>query len=316
MDKKITKSAGITIVILLVLSSFLGGYGMFLHHSKKQIVINNEKSNTNKEKFFDNKLWFYTEDGELIGNYECTSDDCDIAKNTVTDGTYKKTFINSTDYVKVIQDRYAFITDDGITFLYDIKTKSAYKTTTYKEVKDYGQGLTNDNVILADMDGNYGVMSFLNMPHMIISFEDNYEFIGLSYEESDDLLNSDYFITLKDGAWNIIDTNDATLTENITEPIIAFNGDVIIIETLNNDNVLIDYNNNEKLDIRFKKLSFTGKYLNCTTNEDTFYVYDLMNNKIISDTFSLAGNEGKTVLEETNLKVYVGNSLRQTIKLS
>ena len=151
---------------------------------------------------------------------------------------------------------------------------------------------------------------------MIISFEDNYEFIGLSYEESDDLLNSDYFITLKDGAWNIIDTNDATLTENITEPIIAFNGDVIIIETLNNDNVLIDYNNNEKLDIRFKKLSFTGKYLNCTTNDDTFYVYDLMNNKVISDTFSLAGNEGKTVLEETNLKVYVGNSLRQTIKLS
>jgi hypothetical protein len=66
----------------------------------------------------------------------------------------------------------------------------------------------------------------------------------------------------------------------------------------------------------FKKLSFTGKYLNCTTNEDTFYVYDLMNNKIISDTFSLAGNEGKTILEETNLKVYIGNSLRQTIKLS
>ena len=41
-----------------------------------------------------------------------------------------------------------------------------------------------------------------------------------------------------------------------------------------------------------------------------------MNNKIISDTFSLAGNEAKTILEETNLKVYVGNSLRQTIKLS
>ena len=289
---------------------------MFLHHSKKQIVINNEKPNTNKEKFFDNKLWFYTEDGELIGNYECISDDCDIAKNTVTDGTYKKTFINSTDYVKVIQDRYAFITDDGITFLYDIKTKSAYKTTTYKEVKDYGQGLTNDNIILADMDGNYGVMSFLNMPHMLIPFTDKYSFLGLSYEESTDLLNSDYYIALKDGNWNIIDTNDATLTANITEPIVAFNGDVIIIETLNNDNVLIDYNNDEKLDIHFKKLSFTGKYLNCTTNDDTFYVYDLMNKKVISDTFSLAGNEGKTVLEETNLKVYVGNSLRQTIKLS
>ena len=154
------------------------------------------------------------------------------------------------------------------------------------------------------------------MPHMIISFEDNYEFIGVSYEEDVDLLNSDYFITLKDGAWNIIDSNDATLTENITEPIVAFNGDVIIIETLNNDNILIDYNSNEKLNIRFKKLSFTGKYLNCTTNDDTFYVYDLMNNKVISDTFSLAGNEGKTVLEEKNLKVYVGNSLRQTIKLS
>ena len=151
---------------------------------------------------------------------------------------------------------------------------------------------------------------------MIISFEDNYEFIGVSYEEDVDLLNSDYFITLKDGAWNIIDSNDATLTENITEPIVAFNGDVIIIETLNNDNILIDYNSNEKLNIRFKKLSFTGKYLNCTTNDDTFYVYDLMNNKVISDTFSLAGNEGKTVLEEKNLKVYVGNSLRQTIKLS
>ena len=289
---------------------------MFLHHSKKQIIINNEKPNTNKEKFFDNKLWFYTDTGELIGNYECISSDCDIAKNTVTDGTYKKTFINSTDYVKVIQDRYAFITDDGITFLYDIKTKSAYKTIPYKEVKDYGKGLTNDNVILADMNGNYGVMSFINMPHMIISFEDNYEFIGVSYEEDVDLLNSDYFITLKDGVWNIIDSNDATLTENITEPIVAFNGDVIIIETLNNDNILIDYNSNEKLNIRFKKLSFTGKYLNCTTNDDTFYVYDLMNNKVISDTFSLAGNEGKTVLEEKNLKVYVGNSLRQTIKLS
>ncbi|MBD9074854.1 hypothetical protein EGP91_02465 [bacterium] len=316
MDKKITKSAGITIVILLVLSSFLGGYGMFLHHSKKQIVINNEKPNTNKEKFFDNKLWFYTEDGELIGNYECTSDDCDIAKNTVTDGTYKKTFINSTDYVKVIQDRYAFITDDGITFLYDIKTKSAYKTIPYKEVKDYGKGLTNDNVILTDSNGNYGVMSFLNMPHMIIPFEDNYEFIGLSYEESDSLLNSDYFITLKDGAWNIIDYNDATLTANITEPIVAFNGDAIILENISNENILVDYNNNEKLSMSYKKLTFTGKYLNCTTHDDTFYVYDLMNNKIISDTFSLSGKDGSTILDEKSLKVYIGNSLRQTIKLS
>ena len=43
MDKRITKSAGITIVILLVLSSFLGGYGMFLHHSKKQIIIKGAK---------------------------------------------------------------------------------------------------------------------------------------------------------------------------------------------------------------------------------------------------------------------------------
>lgn len=317
MNQKIAKSAGITIVIFLVLTSFLGGYGMFLHHSRKQLTTNNEKPNTNKEKFFDNKLWFYTDDGELIGNYSCVTTDCDIAKNKVTDSDYKDSYLPSEDYIKVIQKRYAFINDE-VTFLYDIKTKTAYKASPYKEVKDYGYGLLNDLVIVSNMDGYYGVLSLKNMPFMLIPFDEKYEFIGLSPSViTNNVLSSDYFLTLKDKRWDVIDTNEAVLTENITDPIVDFNGEFLILEKNKESYVLTDYNNNDKLSEEFKSLSFTGKYLNCTTHDNTFYVYDVKENKQISRTYSLEdGEETSSVIEDKKLKVYVGPSLKETINLS
>ena len=316
MNKKIANSAAITIVIFLVLSSFLGGYGMFLHHSKKEITTTNEKPNLNKDKFFDNKLWFYTDDGELIGNYNCLTGTCDIAKNNVTDKAYQKDSYSKEDYVKVIQKRYAFITD-GNTFLYDIKTKTSYKANSYREVKDYGIGLANDLVIVSNEEGYYGVMSLKDNPYMVISFDEKYEFIGLPNKEENGSLISDYFITLKENDWNIVDLNGAVLTENIHYPIVDFNGDFAIIIDEDNSYLLVDYNNTDKLEENFKNLSFTGKYLNCTTKDNAFYVYDVKENKRISNLFVLNNEEeGSSVLEAKKLKVYVNDVLKETINLS
>lgn len=307
MDKKVQKGALILIIILLIIFVPLAGLGLYFRFSGP--VESPVKENVGKEFFFDNKLWFYKEDGSLLGTYQCTTKNCNYALNTVDDSNYGLDSFesNEDERIKIIDNRYAILNDNETSeeaFVYDIVNNTSYKMAAYVSAKDYGVGLADNMLIVKNSAQKYGVIKLADTIEIVLPFE--YDFIGLKNEvNSEGKLATDYFITLKNGNWNLTDKNGATLTVDIADTIIDYTGTYII--TKNNLEIyhLINYNNEAILTDDFANLSFIDKYLSCTTVDNTFYLYDLANKKIASETYDITANDEILTDVDTNNNVVI-----------
>ena len=307
MDKKVQKGALILIIILLIIFVPLACLGLYFRFSGP--VESPVKENVGKEFFFDNKLWFYKEDGSLLGTYECTTKNCNYALNTVDDSNYGLDSFesNEDERIKIIDNRYAILNDNETSeeaFVYDIVNNTSYKMAAYVSAKDYGVGLADNMLIVKNSAQKYGVIKLADTIEIVLPFE--YDFIGLKNEvNSEGKLATDYFITLKNGNWNLTDKNGATLTVDIADTIIDYTGTYII--TKNNQEIyhLINYNNEAILTDDFANLSFIDKYLSCTTVDNTFYLYDLANKKIASETYDITANDEILTDVDTNNNVVI-----------
>ncbi len=307
MDKKVQKGALILIIILLIIFVPLACLGLYFRFSGP--VESPVKENVGKEFFFDNKLWFYKEDGSLLGIYECTTKNCNYALNTVDDSNYGLDSFesNEDERIKIIDNRYAILNDNETSeeaFVYDIVNNTSYKMAAYVSAKDYGVGLADNMLIVKNSAQKYGVIKLADTIEIVLPFE--YDFIGLKNEvNSEGKLATDYFITLKNGNWNLTDKNGATLTVDIADTIIDYTGTYII--TKNNQEIyhLINYNNEAILTDDFANLSFIDKYLSCTTVDNTFYLYDLANKKIASETYDITANDEILTDVDTNNNVVI-----------
>ena len=78
-----------------------------------------------------------------------------------------------------------------------------------------------------------------------------------------------------------------------------------------------NYQNENILTDDFSNLSFTGKYLNCTTLNNEFYVYDLTTNTEISNRYSIDSDTLiKTIINDANnLEIYIDDNLVETVLL-
>ncbi len=316
ISPKAQKAAMIVIVLLLLLCLSFGGYGLFLHLTYDEDA--DVAENVNKEKYFDGKLWFYNEQGALLGTYPCETDTCDIGKASTDDEAYALESYRPTenDYLPIINDRYVFIHDgEGESlFLYDIVNDMAYKTNRYRSVKNYGVGIAGDHFIVSNDSNQYGILNLTTNPYLLISI--NYSFIGLpnDLDENGEVI-SDYFVTLRDGYWNIIDKNQAVLTQGITDEIVDFNGESIIVLNSEGYYRLIDYNGRERLSETFNELSFIGRYLNCTTLANEFYLYDITTNQEVSERYTISPTDEvlTSVDPNNNIVISINGTVVETI---
>lgn len=316
ISPKAQKAAAVVIVLLLLLCLSFGGYGLFLHLTYDEDA--DVAENVNKEKYFDGKLWFYNEQDALLGTYTCDTENCDIGKASTNDEAYALESYRSTenDYLPIINDRYVFIHDgEGESlFLYDIVNAMAYKTNRYRSVKNYGVGIAGDHFIVSNDSNQYGVLNLTTNPYLLISI--NYSFIGLpnDLDENGEVI-SDYFVTLRDGYWNIIDKNQAILTQGITDEIVDFNGESIIVLNSEGYYRLIDYNGRERLSEIFNELSFIGRYLNCTTLANEFYLYDITTNQEVSERYTISPTDEvlTSVDPNNNIVISINGTVVETI---
>jgi len=318
-SSKIQKGALITIIVLLLIFVPLTISAFYFKLSGRDT----SKENVNKEFHFDNKLWFYDDTGSLLGTYECETANCDLAVNFENDKEYSLASISNSESISIpiYHNQYAFLRDESDAsshkaFLFDIKSGKAYKEMTYEAVKNYGVGIADDMLILENDSHKFGVMKIGAVMMPLLSFE--YDFIGLldSRNEDGEVL-ADYFVTLKDGFWSIISQSGAVVAENIVAEIVSFNGTYIITHDNSNVYHLIDFQNNDVLGQTFKNLSFTDRYLNCFTNDNYFYVYDLMKQEIISEEYSLRNKDqvDTKINAGGNLEIYINEKLKATVTL-
>ena len=316
INPKAQKAAVVVIVLLLLLCLSFGGYGLFLHLTYDEDAVVAE--NVNKEKYFDGKLWFYNDQGVLLGTYTCDTENCDIGKDTVDDDAYALDSYKpaESDYLPIINDRYVFIHDgEGESlFLYDIVNDMAYKTNRYNSVKNYGVGIADNDFIVSNDNNQYGVLNLTSNPYLFISID--YNFIGLPNDlDENGQVISDYFVTLQDGYWNIIDRNQAVLTQGITDEIVDFNGESIIVLNSEEYYRLVDYNGRDRLSESFKALSFIGRYLNCTTLDNEFYLYDITTNQEVSERYMISPTDEvlTSVDPNNNIVISINGTVMETI---
>lgn len=312
-NKKIEKGALITTIILLVIFVPLSCLSMYFHIKGTPKT----EENINHEFHFNNKLWFYSSEGTLLGSYNCETEKCDYANYSSEDQTYSIDSLKFSDTKSSsINDTFAFLTDgtEDI-FLYNFKTNLNFKTNPYKIVNNYNVGIEGSLYIVKNKNDKYGVIELQNNAIPVIPF--NYDYIGLKNElDENGHVIADYFIVKKDDNWLIIDQKEAKLTEDFQEEIISYTGKEII--TKNNDYYhLKNYQNENILTDDFSNLSFTGKYLNCTTLNNEFYVYDVTTNTEISDRYSTDSDTLiKTIINDANnLEIYIDDNLVETVLL-
>ena len=100
---KYKKGALIISIILLVITLPLTVMGIIYNKEIKNV------DNPSKLFHYDNKLYFYNEVGDLIGNYECNFKNCSYAKQTIDDEEYNINYYKSDiSDTKLINNRYAF----------------------------------------------------------------------------------------------------------------------------------------------------------------------------------------------------------------
>ena len=319
MNPKIKKGSLITIIVLLVIFVPLAVIGTISHFANKEETTSNDNTNPNQEFYYNNALWFYGPNKELLNTYACTTTNCGYALNNLEDSKYGLEFfdLEPETAIKTIADRYAVLKDAKTeeAFIYDYVNGISYKMAAYMSAKDYGIGLSDNRLIVQNKNGQYGVIKLADAIEVSIPME--YGFLGLKGDLDDNgLLLADHFIASKDGLWQLKSANGAVLTEMINNPIVDFTGTYIITKNSQNQYELKNYENESIIEGVFKKLSFTDRYINVTTMDSQFYIYDPEIHSIISETYDITDNDEifSTVDTNNNVVISLNNEVVETIK--
>ena len=115
-----------------------------------------------------------------------------------------------------------------------------------------------------------------------------------------------------------MDFNGAILTASITNEIVSYNGQNIIVKK-GNEYQLVNYNNLNMLEEdTYSKLSFTGKYLNQLDKNNYFTVIDLNNRKKLMEPILIQSTDQiiSKINLEGNIDIILNNQIIDTIKIS
>ncbi len=322
--KEQKKKVFITIIVLLVIFLPLSICSFTLHILDEKNPRHKVIENPNHEFFWDNKLYFYSLSGNLLGTYECLNPDgiCDYASNFDDDKLYAIDYHESIDAkIGLINNRYTFLVDApspalAKPILYDVVNNRIF--TTYYSVKNYGIGIENDLFIVGNDNLKYGVLSLQGDPQVKVKFD--YDYIGIAnlLNEDENKIMSDLFVGYRDKFWFLLDMNGAVLTSAIEKEIVNYNGKHIIVK----DNVgydVVDYEDNIVLpNGPYQKISFTGKYLNILDTEDNFYVYDISLEQAITTPQHVKTTDKITskLNEKGNLDVILNEKIIETVEFS
>ena len=256
-------------IILLLLCVFipLSIYGAISHKNLKP-----DSDNPNHLHKFNNKLYFYDDNSNLIGIYNCESEACDDAQNNVDD-EYLNYYKGSDNTLPIIDNMFAFIKDGDSIKYHNIKSNKTI--ATYSQIKNYGSNLGEGYLIIANDQGFNGLFDIKNGNYKI---EFAYDFMGVNkhyYNSGDDEIR---FVVDEGGKWYIIDIDNKKLSKEIKGNIYDYNEKFVY--TKKNDNekveyVIYDYDGKRVLNnLKVITFYYFEKYNVVTTEDGSVIVYD------------------------------------------
>ena len=340
------KIAFITTIVLLVI---------FVPFTVLSIVfrvkyINN---NPNHEFHYHDKLWFYDDGGNLIGTYDCNFENCGYAQETILDSTYGIKYLipETTEPKAFISNRYAIISDtQSMTnepIIYDVVNKT--KAGPFVGYKMYFIGLESDYVITINNQNKYGVLQ-MTSDQMVPKIPNEYDFIALQgkKEQTNKRVSINYFITSKDGQWQLIDSENNEISARYADPIVEYDDSNIITkskpktenteeettsseETISSEDEysfddlssyeeayrLYSYSGTQLVPGNFRRLSFiTDNYIGAYTQDNLYYIMDARTHSPVSNSYQVEDIQKVTpTVVENSINLIIENATREVVEI-
>ena len=264
-----------TIIILLIIFIPLTILGFF--YKEKPISISDE--NPKHFPYYNNSLWFY-QHNKLISKYECLNEKC------------------SYNIKNIINNKYVFIKDGDILYLYDINKGIVYDK--------YLACLNEDNKYICESDKLlWGVLDI---------FDEVREDIPFIYESIN--FNKNKYIVKKDNKYYLVDEKNNNVTKGFISKIEDFNNTYVISKE-NGRYRIYDFDGNEYLsNYIINNYSLSDNYIGIVYNNN-LYIYNNINNLTLKE-ISLSNINSKVKLEEKDhkLNIYLDDLLHSSIELS
>lgn len=269
---------GVLITIILLLCIFIPAsiYGTYMHITKGSI-----DTNTNKDFYHEGKLYFYN-NNELIGKYTCKTPECGYAKNSIKNEIFEE-FNKEEKEIEMINNHYAFIKDGESIILYDIKTES--QIITYKEVKNYSEGIENNYYLVKNNNDLWGMIELSD--NIRVAIPNNYTYLGLKNNMTPEgKYKADRVIAENASGWHIL-TDKNNIVTSTKDKIVDYSS--YFVETSNNE--VYDYNNNLVFpNVNLSDITLIDRLAIALVNNSVYYVYDSKTSSIIDTLPKIENN--------------------------
>lgn len=307
---KTSQTGALVMMLVLFVICLMGAILGIVNHGSINVV-----SNENPEHllYYDNKLWFYSEDGVELGKYSCETGNCKIAVATSNDNEYP--YMDQDVLLKdfsLINNHFIFLQDsedvsNAPIFLYDLNTNFAYRDNYYLSVKKYNS--LNDYYIVENSNKQFGMLKISDYSQLVIPFEYNY--IGL-------LSGDEHYIVLEqNGRWVAMDSSLNKLFNPIEQKIIGVSKEYIAVKDSDDLAYVINYDGLKILPEDYQNVVLADKYVGVTTEDGEFIVYDLSTKGVIGEQIQVSANDKVSIkIENNELLIEVNGQKNSSIKLN
>lgn len=313
-NKKITLWV---IIFLLILFLPITIFSTITHYQNLKPV----DENPTHELKHNGKLYFYQDD-ILLGTYTCQNfnEYCDYADSKVNSVySLNERIVEENTKLPISSGRFVFLKDsktkdlaESNILLYDLNLERVIGE--YKEVKNYGIGIEGDYYLIKNQNDSWGIVSFNEGINLNIPFK--YDYIGLvdNVNSETNKVDSAIFAASIDGMWQLIDINGATFTDKISNEIISYNNEYIILKN-NSYMSLVNYSNEIQLN-NLKHIDFFNKYISIIDSNNLFYLYDTNTNQIISNSYLVNSIEDISLeIVDNKIQIAKNGNIEETIAI-
>ncbi len=248
---KLSKKNKIIIIIVSIIVLILIGVGVFFLTRKKEAPKQDVPDVILEEDNYryENGILHFLDDEEELGTYECTNKDenkCFVAYLTNDDEFDGLKKINDDGEEinirsKIYNERFVFVFDnksenDDIIKLYDMKDNEVKEEFLLVKAYDF----IEDAVILKNMDNKYGLVTF-NDDEAKTTINYDYDYLGVLEDDKD----LERLVAKKDGSFYLVNKNNETLTNAMSDPIVGANKEHLKIKNVENQYTVLDYHGKE-----------------------------------------------------------------------
>lgn len=294
------------LIVLLAIFLPLSIYGIF--SNKNSIFF---KDNPNHEHKFNNKLYYYDDNDNLLGYYECTSDKCDDAKTTIDDENNIYYDKGKDNKISILSNNNVFIQDGDNIKLYNLN--SQVSLLELKLIKNYSTTIDDNLLIVKSIDNKYGIMDLDTVNYKIMP---EYDYLAINNSFDGEKLMASKLIAKKNNAYYLINSDNNKLTTEFNNSIYDYNDNIIVCSD-NDKYIIYKYDGTKILDYQdITKINLLKSVIIFQNRLGNIYIYDNLLNSIIKSFVSISSDINYTYeIVDNNIEIKNNNVLYDTYSI-